>query len=196
MSEKQVMTEENKEMSIAEAEPTAEQRVWDELYDENSIKLELKLGHMDLYTFLMYHSYCGLTGILGILLSVYCLVQGILQISKGETDSMTAVLMLVGVWFIVLNPLSMLGKAATQLKTNSSLQKPITYYFNEKGMLQEQGEVRTGCKWSLITKTVFMKRIWILYAGKIRGTILPVAQLGDHQDELRELIKAHTGKKR
>ena len=182
------------EDKVSAKEPTAEQRVWDEIYGENGIRLELKLGHMDLYTFLMYHSYCGLTGIIGILLSAYCLVQGIFQIAKGETNSMTAVLMLVGVWFIVINPLSMFGKAATQLKTNSSLQKPITYFFNEKGMLQEQGEVRTGCKWSLITKTVFLKRIWILYAGKVRGTILPVAQLGDYQGELKALIKAHTGK--
>lgn len=184
------------ENNASAKEPTAEQRIWDEIYDENSIKLELKLGHMDLYTFLMYHSYCSLTGIVGILLSLYCLVQGILQVAKGETDSMTAVLMLVGVWFIVINPLSMLGKAATQLKTNPSLQKPITYFFNEKGMLQEQGEVKTGCKWSLITKTVFLKRIWILYAGKVRGTILPVTQLGEHQEELKALIKTHTGKKR
>ena len=184
-------------IEVTEAkEQTAEEKVWQEIYDENGIKLELKLTHMDLYTFLMYHAYCSFTGVIGILLSVYCFVQGIIQIVSETIDTMTAVLMFIGVWFLIVSPISMLGKTVTQMKTNPSLSKPIIYWFTEKGMLQEQGEVRTGCKWNMITKTVFLKNIWILYAGKVRGTILPVKQFEGHQEELRALIKAHTGRKR
>lgn len=193
----QGMTQDTEDVSGEEEKKlTAEEKIWQEIYEENGLKLELKLTHMDLYAFLLYHAYCTFTGVIGILLSVYCLVQGIIQIANESTDTMTAVLLFIGVWFLIVSPVSMLGKTATQMKTNPSLSKPITYWFTEKGMLQEQGEVRTGCKWEMITKTVFLKNIWILYAGKVRGTILPVKQFDGREAELRALIKAHTGKRK
>lgn len=172
-----------------------QQSIVDEIYDEKGIKAELKINQLDLYAFLMYHSYCSTAGIIAALLSVFCLVQGIVQVAAGDTDSMTAVLIFIGVWFLVFNPLTMLGKSATQLKQNPSMQKPITYIFTDKGMIQQQGDIQTGCRWNQITKAVFLKRIWILYAGKVRGSILPVEQLGEHQETLKALIKANTGKK-
>lgn len=188
-------TKENAAENTAEnAAETEQKNIADELYDENGIRAELKINQLDLYAFLMYHSYCSVSGVIAALLSLFCLVQGIIQVAVGDTDTMTAVLILIGVWFLVFNPLTMLSKSAMQLKQNPSMQKPITYTFTGKGMIQEQGEVRTGCKWEQITKAVFLKRIWILYAGKVRGTILPVAQLGEQQTQLKELIKAHTRK--
>lgn len=178
--------------SGAEVEKVIDNEIW----DENNIQAELKINQLDLYAFLMYHSYCSVAGIIAALLSLFCLVQGIIQVAVGDTDTMTAVLIFIGVWFLVFNPLTMLSKSALQLKQNPTMQKPITYIFTDKGMIQQQGEVQTGCKWEQITKAVFLKRIWILYAGKVRGTILPVVQLGEHQEALRTLIKAHTGKKR
>lgn len=172
-----------------------QQSIVDEIYDEKGIKAELKINQLDLYAFLMYHSYCSTAGIIAALLSVFCLVQGIVQVAAGDTDSMTAVLIFIGVWFLVFNPLTMLGKSATQLKQNPSMQKPITYIFTDRGMIQQQGDIQTGCRWNQITKAVFLKRIWILYAGKVRGSILPVGQLGEHQETLKALIKANTGKK-
>lgn len=168
----------------------------EEIYDESGFRLDLKINQGDLYAFLMYHSYCSIAGLIAAVLSVFCLVKGIAEIAGGTNNSTTVVLLVVGLWFLVVNPLSMRGKAAVQLKSSPVFKEPITYIFTEKGMLQEQGETRTGCKWHMITKVVFLKRIWILYAGKVRASILPVAQLGEQKEELKALIAKHTGKKR
>ena len=76
------------------------------------------------------------------------------------------------------------------------MQKPITYIFTENGLIQEQGEMRAGCRWEQVTKVVRMKRVWILYTGKVRGSIMPVRQFGEQGEALKVLIAEHTGKKR
>lgn len=164
--------------------------------EENGISLEMQVGKWDIFRFMLRHTYCSVSGMIGLLLSIICLVRGINELISGTGNSMTAIFLFVGVWFIVVYPLSLLGKAAMQVKTTPSLQKPITYTFTKVGMLQEQGEVKTGCKWNMITKTVFMKRIWVLYAGRVRANVIPVAQLGEHAEELKALIKENTGKKK
>lgn len=179
-----------------EADVTPKPDSLEEIYDENGIRLDLKINQRDMYAFLMYHSYCSVAGLIAGILSVFCLVKGISEMIAGTNTSMTAILLVIGLWFLVVNPLSMRGKAAVQLKSSPVFKEPITYMFTEKGMLQEQGETRTGCKWHMITKVVYLKRIWILYAGKVRASVLPVAQLGEQKEELRELIQKHTGKKR
>lgn len=173
----------------------AEPPLWETMNTENGIMLDLQVDQWDVYTFMMYHTYCSVTGVIGMLLSLFCLGQGVMEIITDRMSAMTAVLLVVGVWFTIISPLTMIGKAALQIKRVTSLQKPITYTFTEEGMLQEQGEVKTGCRWKQITKAVFMKRIWILYAGKVRGNVIPVRQLGEHEAELKQLIKAHTGKR-
>ncbi len=175
-------------------EPT-EPPLWETMDTENGIRLDLQVDQWDVYTFMMYHSYCSVTGVIGMLLSLFCLGQGVAEIVTDRMSAMTAVLLVVGIWFTIISPLTMIGKAALQIKRVTSLQKPITYTFTEEGMLQEQGEVKTGCRWKQISKAVFMKRIWILYAGKVRGNVIPVRQLGEHEAELKRLIKAHTGKR-
>lgn len=167
-----------------------------ELYGETEIRMDLQLDKWDMYTFLMHHSYCSLSGVIGILLSLVCIGKAVSEYIGGNATSTTAILMVIGLWFLVINPFMMIGKAAMQIKVNSSLQKPITYVFTEKGLIQEQGKARTGCRWNQITKTVWTKRIWILYVGKLRGSILPVRQIGEQAEELKALIRQQTGKKR
>lgn len=167
-----------------------------ELYGETEIRVDLKVDKWDMYAFLMHHTYTSFSGIVAIFLSLFCLWQGVSALSSGEANSSAWIFILVGAWFLIINPVTMLGKAAMQIKTTTSLQKPITYVFTENGLIQEQGEARTGCRWNQITKTVWTKRIWILYVGKLRGSILPVRQLGEQADELKALIRQQTGKKR
>lgn len=190
--------EENEAAMTENPEATAEETAdpLAELYGETEIRLDLQVDKWDMYVFLMHHSYCSFSGIVAIFLSLFCLWQGISALLNGGADSGAWIFILVGVWFLVLNPIMMIGKAAMQIKTNASLKKPITYIFTEKGLIQEQGEVRAGCHWGQVTKTVFMKRIWILYTGKLRGSILPVRQFGERADELKTLIRQQTGKKR
>lgn len=167
-----------------------------ELYGETEIRTELQLDRWDMYAFLMHHSYASLSGVLGILLSLVCIGKAVSEYVGGTASSTTAILLVVGLWFLVINPIMMIGKAAMQIKTNPSLQKAITYTFTEKGLIQEQGEARVGCRWDQMTKVVATKRVWILYTGKMRASVLPVRQFGEHAEELKTLIRQQTGRKR
>ena len=167
-----------------------------EIYGDTEIRLDFKVDKWDMYAFLMHHSYMSLSGIIGILLSLFCIGRAISEFVSGTTSPTTAIFVVVGLWFLVISPITMLGKAAMQIKTNSFLQKPITYIFTENGLIQEQGEMKAGCRWEQVTKVVMMKRVWILYTGKVRGSIMPVRQFGEQGEELKALIAEHTGKKR
>lgn len=166
-----------------------------EIYGDTEIRLDFKVDKWDMYAFLMHHSYMSLSGIIGILLSLFCIGRAISEFVSGTTSPTTAIFVVVGLWFLVISPITMLGKAAMQIKTNSFLQKPITYIFTENGLIQEQGEMKAGCRWEQVTKVVRMKRVWILYTGKVRGSIMPVRQFGEQGEELKALIAEHTGKK-
>ncbi|MBQ4563198.1 MAG: YcxB family protein [Lachnospiraceae bacterium] len=167
-----------------------------DLYGEKEIRKDLQIDKWDMYVFLMHHSYMSLSGVIGILLSLFCIGKAISDFAGGANEPTTGVFLFIGLWFLVINPIMMIGKAAMQVGTNPSLKKPITYIFTEKGLIQEQGEVKAGCRWEQVTKTVFMKRVWILYTGKLRGSILPVRQIGEQAKELETLIRRQTGKKR
>ncbi len=179
-----------KEVAEEAADPLAE------LYGGTEIRVDLQVDKWDMYAFLMHHSYFSLTGLIGILLSLFCIGKAISEFASGESSSMTAIFLVIGLWFLLISPIMMIGKAAMQIKTNPTLQEPITYVFTEKGLIQEQGEVRVGCRWDQVTKTVMTKRIWILYTGKLRGSILPVRQFGERGEELKGLVRQQTGKKR
>ena len=167
-----------------------------EIYGDTEIRLDFKVDKWDMYAFLMHHSYMSLSGIIGILLSLFCIGRAISEFVSGTTSPTTAIFVVVGLWFLVISPITMLGKAAMQIKTNSFLQKPITYIFTENGLIQEQGEMKAGCRWEQVTKVVRMKRVWILYTGKVRGSIMPVRQFGEQGEEMKALIAEHTGRKR
>lgn len=168
----------------------------EELCSQTEICVDFQVDKWDLYVFLMRHFYFSLTGLIGVLLSLFCIGKAISEYAGGEAGSMAAIFLVIGLWFLAINPIMMIGKAALQIKTNPTLQKPITYVFTEKGLIQEQGEVRVGCRWDQVTKTVMTKRIWILYTGKMRGSILPVRQFGERAEELKALIRQQSGKRR
>lgn len=167
-----------------------------ELYGDMEISLDFKMDKWDLYLFLLNHAYMSLSGFIGIALSLFCLWMAIGEFASGQATSTTWVFLFVGVWFLIINPITMFGKAAMQLKTNATLRKPITYVFTEKGLIQQLEGVKVGCRWEQITKVVKMKRIWVLYTGKMRGNILPVRQFGENREALMELIAGQTGKNR
>lgn len=178
------------ENSTEEADPLAE------IYGDKEIRIDFQVDKWDMYAFLMHHSYMSLSGVIGVLLSLVCIGRAISEFISGSASATTAIFVFIGVWFLVISPITMLGKAAMQIKTNSFLQKPITYIFTENGLIQEQGEMKAGCRWEQVTKVVRMKRVWILYTGKVRGSIMPVRQFGEQGEELKALIAEHTGKKR
>lgn len=170
--------------------PTLEQEL--EADAENGIRLEIQITKNDLYRFLLYHSYCSVSGVLGVLLSLFCLGYSLYALEKDESLQVVAFMMFIGLWFTVLSPLLLRSKAAMQMKRFPAMQQPITYIFTEKGILQHQGEAKGACRWNQITRVVYLKKIWILYCGKVRGSILPVAQLGERKDELKGLIQRCT----
>lgn len=167
-----------------------------EIYGDTEIRVDFQVDKWDMYAFLMQHSYLSLSGIIGILLSLFCIGRAISEFINGSTSATTAIFVVVGLWFLVISPITMIGKAAMQIKTNSFLKKPITYIFTENGLIQEQDEMRAGCRWDQVTKVVRMKRVWILYTGKVRGSVMPVRQFGEQGEALKALIAEHTGKKR
>ncbi len=182
-----------------EAEETTTEEKADplaEIYGDTEIRVDFQVDKWDMYAFLMHHSYMSLSGIIGILLSLFCIGRAISEFINGSTSVTTAIFVVVGLWFLVITPITMIGKAAMQIKTNSYLKKSITYIFTENGLIQEQDEMRAGCRWDQVTKVVRMKRVWILYTGKVRGSVMPVRQFGEQGEALKALIAEHTGKKR
>ena len=183
----------------ADAEETATEEKADslaEIYGDTEIRVDFKVDKWDMYAFLMHHSYMSFSGIIGILLSLFCIGRAISEFVSGTISPTIAIFVFFGLWFLVISPITMIGKAAMQIKTNSYMQKPITYIFTENGLIQEQGEMRAGCRWEQVTKVVRMKRVWILYTGKVRGSIMPVRQFGEQGEAMKALIAQHTGKKR
>lgn len=155
-----------------------------------SVKFEVKMTDKIMYDFLLYHTYTHMSGLLGAMIGVLALGMGINYMLSG--DSMAAMpAFILAVLFLVVTPVSLKGKAKTQVQRTKMFQKPLEYELSEEGVTVRQGELEVTNKWEDFSKAVSTNRAVILYVTRMRALIFPRESMEEQYEAAVKMISTH-----
>ena len=144
-----------------------------------SVKFEVKMTDKIMYDFLLYHTYTHMSGLLGAMIGVLALGMGINYMLSG--DSMAAMpAFILAALFLVVTPVSLKGKAKTQVQRLS-----------EEGVTVRQGELEETNKWEDFSKAVSTNRAVILYVTRMRALIFPRESMEEQYEAAVKMISTH-----
>lgn len=151
-------------------------------------EFDIKLTVGELYAFSMRHTYSGVSGIAGLIISFGSLAVCALRYKYLDKSAVLA-LVIIGLLFTVVQPFMLYGKAKTQIKKNKSINDSLHYKLSENGIEISQGEQQAFVKWYEIRRRVFTKNAMYLYMSPVRAFIFPKNQCGEGFDSAVLLVK-------
>lgn len=123
---------------------------------------------------------------IGILISLAAIV-GLLVFWKYFATSQRVILIFLGLMFTVIQPLTLLMKGRSQLKTGA-FREPFHYTFTQTGMSVENMAGTVEVKWSDMRKVIVTKEAMYLYMNAVSAFIIPRQECGDGYVRLAELV--------
>ena len=151
------------------------------------IKFSVQMKTSYMFDFLYWHSYHGVSGVVNYALSL----AGVAALIAGfgrDNAAVTLMLVFLAMLFTVINPLSLLYKAARQIKRTPMFQKPLEYCFDEKGFTVSQEGKSDSVEWNTVVLVRETGKNIILYMGAAKAIILPKKAIDEQLPELKALI--------
>lgn len=152
------------------------------------VKFSVQMKTADMYDFLYWHSYHGITGIVNYAFSFVGIAALIAGFGKGNT-AVTIMLVILALLFTVINPVSLLYKAARQIKRTPMFSKPLEYRFDSKGFSVSQEGSSDSAEWGAVIMLRETGKSIILYMGAANAMVLPKREIGEQLSELKTLIR-------
>ena len=129
------------------------------------IEFDVELTAKDLYRFSMRHTYSGVSGIFGVVISLVCWI--ILAVRFGALDTTAKLaLFIIGCLFTIVQPVMLYGKSAAQAKC---------------------------VKWYDVRKCIYTAKALYLYMSPVRAFIFPADQCGDSFEQIRACVEERLG---
>lgn len=153
---------------------------------EVSFSVQMKTAYM--FDFLYWHSYHGLAGVVNYAISFAGVAALAAGMGKGNTV-VTVMLVALALLFTVINPLSLLYKAARQIKRTPMFQKQLRYKFDRTGFTISQESMSDSAKWEQIVLLRETGKCIILYMGAANAIVLPKQEIGSQLADFKALLK-------
>ncbi len=155
--------------------------------DENMVQVSIKVETMDMFFFLLQHTYRSIAGICGVLFSVAAFI--VLLWTWGTVSTSYMVLLAVcSALFTIINPFMLLSKSAKQIVLNPAMKTPIIYQFGENGFTMKQGKEEASAEYRSLYRIRNTKNYIYLYGTGTRANIISKKQLGQQAQKVTELI--------
>lgn len=153
------------------------------------IQFDVDLTVSELYAFSIRHTYCSISGVVGLLISIGSLVICALRYKVLDRTTVLA-LIIIGLLFTVVQPVMLYSKAHTQRRRNKDINALLHYCLSEEGIHVSQGEQEVMVPWYEVRKMVQTGKAVYLYMSPVRAFIFPQSQCGDQFAEMVDLIRA------
>lgn len=155
-----------------------------------AVKFEVKMTDKIMYDFLLYHTYTHMSGLLGAIIGVLALGMGIHYLLAGDTMAAMPAF-IFAVLFLIVTPVSLKGKAKTQVQRTKMFQKPLQYELTEEGVTVRQDDLEVTNKWGDFSKAVSTNHAVILYVTRMRALIFPRESMGEQYEPAVKMISTH-----
>lgn len=161
-----------------------------------NIKIEVQMTVRVMYNYVLQHTYTSISGILGVVFGIVCMVWGGQKIYGGSLTQASLAILFIGVMFVIVNPMMLWNKSRKQVKNTPSFQKPIHYELNEEGITVSQDGQESLMPWSSIMKVTATNMSVIIYFSRMRAFILPKEAIGDNYENVVKMIFTHVPSKK
>ena len=155
-----------------------------------SAKFDVKMTDKILYDFWMNHTYRSFSGVFSIVFGVALLLLAAF-IGEHAQPYMRVLYLLFGLYFLLLQPITLYLRSKSQMKTNKVFQKPITYEIDDAGIRTTQEDQTSEMTWEMACKVTETKNSYLIYTGKRNSFVLPKESMGSQITIVQELIKKH-----
>lgn len=147
------------------------------------LEFDVKMTAFGLYDYLLYHTYTGLSGLIGTLVGVFLII--------GFASTKYPIYLIAGVVIILYLPVNLFLRANQQIQKNEAFKKPFHYKMTDEGVSVSQGESMESISWENCYKAVSTRSSIILYTSKVTASIFPRKDIGEKQEALIEMISTH-----
>lgn len=151
----------------------------------------VKMTFKALYSYVINTNYRSYAGVIGLVISFGALVILIMNWS-GFGTAQRVMLIIIGLVFTVLNPLSLAFKTYQQLKLSPSHKIPLDYTFSDEGITVAQGEVTQLIKWNMICRIMMTKHMVAVYTSRIHAFVIPLSELGEDKGRILTAMVSFT----
>ena len=163
---------------------------------QESFRMDVQIGTSDMFWFLMRHNYFSFGGVLGVAISLGCLIYLILTFQTNDT--MTNTFLGIGALvFTVIQPVQLLSKAHRQIMKNPIFHEPMHYEINDKTLTIHYKEEKLDIEWANMYKVVETKKRIYLYVDTVHSYIFPKDACKEQLPKFQAVLDQHfTRKKR
>ena len=152
------------------------------------VKFSVRMKTVYMFDFLYWHSYHGITGVINYALSLAGIAALAAGFGKGNAV-VTVMLVALALLFTVINPLSLLYKAARQVKRTPVFANPLEYEFTEEGFSVSQNGTANSAKWESVVFLRETGKSIILYMGASNALVLPKAEIGEQLGDFKTMLR-------
>ncbi len=135
-----------------------------------------------------YHKYTRAGGIMELVLGLFLLCFCVITIIQKTNISYTLIVGFLGLFFLVIMPVSMALRAGKTVKTSKRFQEPTHYVVEDKGMTVSMQDMQAQVKWDEIYKIKETKNNIFIYFTPVSANVLPKEQLEGKLADLKALI--------
>lgn len=147
------------------------------------IEFDVKIKAADLYDYMLYHTYHGLSGIFGTLIGLLMIVGGI-SIEKW-------VLVIAGIILLLYLPWTLFLKSRQQILANPAFKAPLHYVLDDEGIHVSQGEDEEMQKWEDVVKAVASNKSIFVYTSRVNACIFPRRDMGEYTAQVIQVLATH-----
>jgi hypothetical protein len=154
------------------------------------VTINARLTTKEMFNFLMHHNYRSFGGVTGVLISLGALALFLINITNEEMRiGYKVALLVIGLVYTVIQPIMLYKKAAVQVKTSDSINKPLTYTFDEDGITISLEDEKVSHKYEDVLMIKSTKVSVLVYVTRYRAFILPKRDIGEQFEGLRTILK-------
>lgn len=151
----------------------------------------VKMTFKALYSYVINTNYRSYAGVVGLIISFGALAILVMNWS-GFGTAQRVMLIIIGLVFTVLNPLSLAFKTYQQLKLSPSHKMSLDYTFSDEGITVAQGEVTQLIKWDMICRIMMTKHMVAVYTSRIHAFVIPLSELGEDKGRILTAMVSFT----
>lgn len=152
--------------------------------EKMQMNLKCKPNRLEIFTYFMYHSFTGISGAVRLGISALFLAASIG--TAGDVEwVLTFLLIVVGLLNPAVTPIFLYMRAISMEKREEMME----YRLGEQEVMVSQNGVRRRLPWSSFPLIVWGRNALILYVDSAHALLLPRRQMGEHEQEVMEIIK-------
>jgi len=152
------------------------------------VQITVNTKMMDLFRFMVFHSYTKFTGMLTFVASVVSLILLPFSYFMWKDMGITIALLLMVVIYLIITPLNMLSQSRRQVISNPIFKNPITYHISEEVFEVQQYTGTIQLYWGQILKVKKSPYDYLFYVNTEQAFIIPKKLISPEELPLLEEI--------